>query len=141
MRHRRLKWSPWHGRLRRSSAQAKCCAEAATGSPEISFLTTCWTAESFLAELDAKLVSRSILPKSKKFLPDVHRDHLGVHRKSNPGFSNIGALFCADASLRRSFAVADLAIDTATATSRDRPAKYSAHPIFPKPRVHQSSTN
>ena len=55
------------------------------------FLQHGWTAETFLAELQARL-GFSLDPAEPEQIPaDIHRDHVGVHAQKQPGLSYVGA--------------------------------------------------
>jgi sulfite reductase (ferredoxin) len=55
------------------------------------FLHHGWTAESFLAELQAR-IGFSLDPAEPEQIPaDIHRDHVGVHAQKQPGLSFVGA--------------------------------------------------
>ena len=55
------------------------------------FLKEGWTAESFLAELQSRL-DFTLLPGVPEQVPDeILRDHVGVERQRQPGFSSVGA--------------------------------------------------
>jgi sulfite reductase (ferredoxin) len=55
------------------------------------FLQHGWTAESFLAELQAR-IGFSLDPAEPEQIPaDIHRDHVGVHAQKQPGLSCVGA--------------------------------------------------
>ena len=55
------------------------------------FLKEGWTADSFLAELQARL-DFNLLPCAPEQLPnDVFRDHAGIHPQRRPGLSYVGA--------------------------------------------------
>jgi sulfite reductase (ferredoxin) len=55
------------------------------------FLKEGWTAERFLAELQARL-DFQLLPGVPEIVPDdVYRDHTGIHPQRQPGLSTVGA--------------------------------------------------
>jgi sulfite reductase (ferredoxin) len=55
------------------------------------FLKHGWTAESFLAELEARLGFK-LDPAEPEHVPeDAYRDHVGIHAQKQPGFSYVGA--------------------------------------------------
>jgi sulfite reductase (ferredoxin) len=55
------------------------------------FLQHGWTAESFLATLQDRL-SFALDPAEPEEIPaDIHRDHVGIHRQKQTGFSYVGA--------------------------------------------------
>ncbi len=55
------------------------------------FLKEGWTAESFLAELQARL-DFTLLPAAPEQVPDdIYRDHAGIHAQQQPGLSSVGA--------------------------------------------------
>src|SRR5271168_575317 len=55
------------------------------------FLKEGWTADTFLCELEARL-DFPLLPGVPEEVPDdVYRDHTGIHRQRQPGFSYVGA--------------------------------------------------
>jgi sulfite reductase (ferredoxin) len=55
------------------------------------FLKEGWTAETFLAELQARL-DFPLLPAAPEQVPDdIYRDHAGIHPQRQPGLSYVGA--------------------------------------------------
>src|SRR5271154_4567824 len=55
------------------------------------FLKEGWTADTFLCELESRL-DFPLLPGVPEEVPDdVYRDHTGIHRQRQPGFSYVGA--------------------------------------------------
>jgi sulfite reductase (ferredoxin) len=55
------------------------------------FLQHGWTADSFLASLQARL-GFALDPAEPEELPrDIHRDHVGIHAQKQPGLSYVGA--------------------------------------------------
>ena len=55
------------------------------------FLREGWSAESFLAELEARLGYRFEPAPDEQLPPDGLRDHTGVHAQKQPGLSYVGA--------------------------------------------------
>jgi sulfite reductase (ferredoxin) len=55
------------------------------------FLKEGWTAESFLAELHARLGYRLAAGVEEQVPDEVHRDHVGIHAQKQPGLSYVGA--------------------------------------------------
>jgi sulfite reductase (ferredoxin) len=55
------------------------------------FMKESWTAESFLAEIEYRL-GYKFEPAAPENLPeDILRDHVGIHKQKQPGFSYVGA--------------------------------------------------
>ena len=55
------------------------------------FLKEGWTAESFLAELHARLGYQLAAGVEEQVPDEVHRDHVGIHAQKQPGLSYVGA--------------------------------------------------
>uniref|UniRef100_A0A7V4XUE1 Nitrite reductase n=1 Tax=Acidobacterium capsulatum TaxID=33075 RepID=A0A7V4XUE1_9BACT len=55
------------------------------------FLKEGWTAESFLAELHARLGYQLASGVEEQVPDEVHRDHVGIHAQKQPGLSYVGA--------------------------------------------------
>jgi sulfite reductase (ferredoxin) len=55
------------------------------------FLQHGWTAESFLADLEARIGFKLDQGEPEEVPSDVHRDHVGIHAQKQLGFSYVGA--------------------------------------------------
>jgi len=123
----KIKWSPWTRRCEIFRGKRSVAAEPRQGSPEISFLNMAGPPREFSGGAERQ-IGFALDPAEIEEIPaDVHRDPPWRHRQKQSGFSTSAPCFArriTPAQLRK---VADLPIDTATATFARPSSKYSAH--------------